>query len=122
MIKKLAHNLLNFTTTACFSNTERSSTIDGAPFTPNGIQKPAEPYVQPEEEVIEQDNDDVGNKSEQADHDQIRNRIIRQNEQRANSLEDLNLQNLFREQTPDNQPIPQQESPARVIFNKTVRI
>ena len=68
------------------------------PLLPNGIQEPAEPYVQPEEEVIEQDNDDVGNKSEHADHDQFNNQIIRQNEQRANSLEDLNLENLFREQ------------------------
>ena len=37
-------------------------------------------------------------------------------------MEDLNLENLFREQTPDNPSIPQQASPARVIFNKTVRI
>ena len=48
--------------------------------------------------------------------------MIRQNEQQADSLEDLNLDNLVREQTPDDQPVPQQASPARVSFNETVKV
>ena len=53
-------------------------------------------------------------KAEQPDHVQFNSQIIRQNEQRADSLEALNfvclenkicLENLFRKQIPDNQLI-----------------
>ena len=92
------------------------------PLLPHGIQEPAELEVQPAEEVIEEDNDDESNGSELSDHDQFNNQMIRQNEQQADSLEDFNLDNLFREQTPDDQPVPQQASPASVSFNKTVKV
>ena len=92
------------------------------PLLPHGIQEPAELEVQPAEELIEQDNDDESNESEQSDHDQFNNHMIRQNKQQADSLEDLNWDNLFREQTPDDQPVPQQASTARVSFNKTVKV
>ena len=61
-------------------------------------------------------------KAEQPDHVQFNSQIIRQNEQQADSLKALNLENLFRKQKPDNQPISQQRSPACVSLNESVRV
>ena len=85
-------------------------------------QEPVEPDIQRAKEKIEQDNDDKSNKIDQTEQDKINNQIIRRNEQRSNSLEDLVLENVFREQTPDNHPISQKLSLAGVNFNKAVKM
>ena len=66
------------------------------PSLPHGIQEPLEPDVQPAEEAdVEQDNDDENKEAEQPEHGQFNNRIVWQSKQRADSLENLNLESFL---------------------------
>ena len=65
------------------------------PLLPHGIQEPVESGIQPAEETIEEDNDVESNEAELADYDLFNNQLTRQNEQRADNLEDLSSENLF---------------------------
>ena len=87
-----------------------------------GLQEAVEPDVQPADETIEQDDNHENKEAELRDQDNFNKQLNEQNKERADSLEDPNFENLFREQKIDNQSISQQASPALVTFNETDNI